>query len=229
MRAITTLSSSKKACYRRCLFNKKIMGYSFEDKMNSGGGGKILTRNESTSSNQVLTGLKSDFLNNEIWTLTFGAAFQRARVYSSEDVKEKKKEAFKQDMRSFVESLIPEYKETRMSEDRHLENIQSLSDASTKHKDILTGGRMNFGISQKMLNLYLKYIWCLGEIETPPHFPLDRRIQELVGLKPEAWTQMDSKDKYLEVVNRIRQVADARGKSLAEFELEVFERRLNTK
>jgi hypothetical protein len=206
------------------------MGYSFEDKMNSGGGGKILTRNESTSSNQILTGLKSDFLNNEIWTLTCGAAFQRAGVYSSKDVNKKKKEAFKQDMRSFVESLIPEYEETRMSEDRHLENIQSLSDASTKHNGILAGGRMNFGISQKMLNLYLKYMWCLGEIETPPHFPVDRLIQGIMKCKPiVAWTQMTKPEDYMRVIEKARSLATPEFSSIAEFELKEFERRNQTK
>jgi hypothetical protein len=199
-----------------------------QDKMNSGGAGAILTRDNNSISNQELNDLQTDFLNNEIWTLTIGAAFQHSGVYKKE-ADEKLKEPFKKDMRAFVESLIPEYKKSGMSDEKHVENIQKLSDESVKHKSILTGDRMNFGVSQKMLNLYLKYAWCLGEIETPPHFPLDRRIQELVGLKPESWTQMDSSDSYLRIVEHIKVLAKEDGKSLAAFELKVFERRLKTK
>jgi hypothetical protein len=62
-------------------------------------------------------------------------------------------------------------------------------------------GKINFGIAQKMLNLYLKYMWSLGNIQEPPHFPVDRIIQiKLIRtsqttrdypIKIEAWTQFD--------------------------------------
>jgi hypothetical protein len=36
------------------------------------------------------------------------------------------------------------------------------------------------GTAQKALNLYLKYLWCLGEIKTPPHCPFDRGIIQML-------------------------------------------------
>lgn len=47
-----------------------------------------------------------------------------------------------------------------ISDEAHLKNIQSVSDFSNEYGDILTIGKLNFGVSQKLLNLYLKYLWC---------------------------------------------------------------------
>lgn len=82
------------------------------------------------------------------------------------------------------------------------------------------------GVSQKLLNLLLKYHWCLGEIAMPPHCPLDRIIQQK-GLKSKNlvnWTTMNDIDEYLHIMHKIRQAADAKGQSIAEWELEVFQR-----
>ena len=98
---------------------------------------------------------------------------------------------------------------------------------------------MNFGISQKMLNLYLKYQWCKGAIVEPPHFPVDRIIQEelnkvarknkLKAKKIEPWTQFKDENHYLKVVNHARSLSiiddDINGLSPANIELTLFQRR----
>lgn len=38
--------------------------------------------------------------------------------------------------------------------------------------------KMSFGIAQIIVNMYLKFQWCLGETYSPPHFPLTDDIQE---------------------------------------------------
>lgn len=40
----------------------------------------------------------------------------------------------------------------------------------------LRGGKLKFGRAQKILNGYLKYLWCAGRINTPPHCPFDDRV-----------------------------------------------------
>ena len=98
---------------------------------------------------------------------------------------------------------------------------------------------MNFGISQKMLNLYLKYQWCLGNIKEPPHFPVDRIIQEklnqvaknnnLPKIVIEAWTLFENETKYLHIIRFAEQVKNTATSlkqfSLPELELHLFDRR----
>jgi len=183
--------------------------------------------------------MKDQFLNNELWTLTIGAAFQRAYLYL-DNVSEEEKKKFKEATRNFIEStILPYYKEGKVSENNHVKYIHELSDFSASFNTIFTQGRMNFGISQKMLNLYLKYQWCKGDIAEPPHFPVDRIIQEelnkvarknkLKAKKIEPWTQFENETKYLEVINFAKEMR-AKDSSLMklrlpEIELYLFERK----
>ena len=87
-----------------------------------------------------------------------------------------------------------------------------------------------------MLNLYLKYQWCLGNIKEPPHFPVDRIIQQKLNgwarakgipqLELMHWTRFTDEKHYLEVINLARSIAklDSSSKMLtpAQLELELF-------
>lgn len=66
----------------------------------------------------------------------------------------------------------------------HIGHITELRDAVTEvHGGIIAGGRLTFGRAQKLLNMYLKYMWCAQKIsETPPHCPFDDIIINKVGL-----------------------------------------------
>jgi hypothetical protein len=85
----------------------------------------------------------------------------------------------------------------------------------------LKNGRFRIGIAQKALNLYLKYLWCVGLIPMPPHCPFDSSI---IGHLPECmnfnWTAIDSIDDYQKLVNSARKKAD--DKPIAEWELELW-------
>ena len=51
--------------------------------------------------------------------------------------------------------------------------IQKFQEAvESTHGDKLEDG-MTFGRAQKFVNLYLKFMWCAGEIFVPPHCPFD--------------------------------------------------------
>jgi len=171
--------------------------------------------------------IKDSFINNEVWTLTFGAAFQRANIYTIL-ANDKNKKVFKLETQSFVErDILPLYRASLMKGDAdHLENIQKISDYTEKFDGILNNGRLNFGVSQKILNLLLKYKWCIDDYPEPPHFPLDRRIQEILNLNPIiSWTQITTSEEYMKIINKVRALKN--DKTLAQFELEKFERRRN--
>lgn len=168
--------------------------------------------------------MKNTFIQNEIWTLTFGAAFQRANIYES-NAPEIEKVYFKQKMRGTVENVIFHDYQKPVEDNRHIENIFRLSEFSKNFAPILRNGQINFGVSQKILNLYLKYQWCLGFIPEPPHFPVDRRIQEILRLSPVlSWTQMKDEKDYIRIVNQVRDKVNE-NESIAAYELMTFSRR----
>ena len=57
--------------------------------------------------------------------------------------------------------------------EEHIKNIQKLIDcanggcADFLRKGKLGKGTLRFGVAAKMLNLWLKYLWCVGKIPTP--------------------------------------------------------------
>jgi hypothetical protein len=173
--------------------------------------------------------MKKEFIESEIWMLTVGASFQHANVYKPNvklDAIEKK--YFKNMLHGFIKNLVESRYSKIVNDEDHIQNIRSVSEFSKNDATILTNGKLNFGVSQKMLNLYLKYHWCLGNIPTPPHFPVDRIIQQKLKLNPIAWTQMDG-EKGIQDYRRIIAVAKEKlnqdeCKNVAELELMLFER-----
>lgn len=172
--------------------------------------------------------MKRKFIQDELWTLTIGAAFQRSRVYDglpdSFD-----KQGYKKALRIFIETEIQPIYKNKMLDEPHIKTIKRICDFSKEHNV-----NMNFGVSQKLLNLHLKYQWCLGEkTPEPPHFPVDRIIQQKLGIKkPFAWTRMENETEYLKVINIARDILketvhqDCQN-SLARLELKLFNRRNN--
>ena len=116
------------------------------------------------------------FLISEFWILSWGASVQRAMLYKETATKDGRA-TFRKSIIQFVEEeLLPNYK-SRISEEDHLSNIESLSDYGTKlGQKILCNDGYKIGVAQKLLNLQLKYLWCFGIVTEPPHCPIDRVI-----------------------------------------------------
>lgn len=173
--------------------------------------------------------MKNTFINSEIWSLTIGGAFQRANVYKP-NVLEKDKKDFKFMLKGYIDNtIVDRYKKGNVSDSHHIENIERLQEYTSNFDKLLTNGQFNFGVSQKLLNLYLKYLWCLDLIPEPPHFPVDRIIQQKLKFKPIiAWTKIETSEEYMSIVNFARtkiNSKDAFYTSLATIELNLFSRR----
>ncbi|RAJ17824.1 hypothetical protein [Olleya aquimaris] len=173
--------------------------------------------------------MRNKFINSEIWSLTIGGAFQRANVYKP-NVLEKDKKDFKFKLKGYIDNtIVPGYKSSNISDDVHIENIKSVQQYTSNFGKLLTNGQFNFGVSQKLLNLYLKYLWCLKVIPEPPHFPVDRVIQQKLKLKPIiAWTKIETPEDYMSIVNFARTKINPKDESytsLATIELSLFSRR----
>ena len=181
--------------------------------------------------------MKSKFIINELWILSIAGAFQRANIYAPNSLRASKK-AFKADLKIYLEQLIKAQYYSEVNELTHINNILVLTEYSKKFDSLLKNGQLNFGVSQKILNLFLKYIWCLKLIPMPPHFPVDRLIQVALNKKAKenkfksrmivAWTQLDDKSEYTNIINFAKKIKNADKKytamSLAEMELALFKR-----
>lgn len=172
--------------------------------------------------------MKEQFIENLVWSNTVGAAFQRATVYKSKDLDINLKNAFKGDLHQHIKALSETDYLVKVDDGKHIENIKAISEFTAKnHGKILTENKLNFGVSQKLLNLYLKYKWCLGHINVPPpHFPVDRMIQGLLKVdKIDAWTKMGDEKSYIKVIEHAEKYRVANGyNSLAELELDLYNR-----
>lgn len=171
--------------------------------------------------------MKQQFIQDEVWTLVIGGAFQRANIYK-DAVSETDKKHFKNKLKGYVDNLAEAYKNNSITETIHIENIEAFSDFTTSFKSILRLGKLNFGVSQKLVNLYLKYQWCLGNIKEPPHFPVDRIIQQKLKCNPIiSWTKIEQQKEYILIINKAKQKLGKDHKTLAQLELALFNRRSN--
>jgi hypothetical protein len=161
--------------------------------------------------------LQDKFIDEEIWILTFGGAFQRAEIYKKDDLKETERERirtkFREDIKNYIrQEVAPQYENT-IDDNKHIQNILNFTEWSKKFVSILNGG-------------YLKYLWSLNIIQTPPHCPFDRIIITKLGytILP-SWTKQDNIELYKEFVQKAKQKAEVEKLSIAEWELKVFQRR----
>jgi hypothetical protein len=137
------------------------------------------------------------FLSDEFFSMTLMAVARHGNLYrkgSSEPLRD----AFRRSLHSWLERVAEQYR-APVSEDTHLTQIKTLADEmSSGHADALYGGRFRIGSTQKALNLYLKYMWCLGRIPAPPHCPFDSVVlSQLPGCQNKRWTQLGSTPKLL--------------------------------
>jgi len=170
--------------------------------------------------------MKNKFIENELWYLSISGAFQRNPVYAKniDDKSGKKKEAFKVKLRANVIEIIKRY-EAFVSDEDHVGNILEI--IAFNKDEILTNGKLTFGTAQKLLNLYLKYIWCTDRLaHIPPHCPVDSVIlKKSKKYKSRRWTQLDCKDDYMLCITDLREQASYNNLHLAEWELAVFNNR----
>ncbi len=163
------------------------------------------------------------FLKDELWMLSFGGSFQRNRVYN-EGVGEKEREDFRKGLRIYIEDVIhPPYKK-QVGDKFHGANIISIIDYSRGFSKLLSNGELNVGTVQKILNLSLKYYWCLGWLPEPPHFPIDSRIQKCLPFKSRKyWTGINNLSEYQTIITCAKGLLKE-GESLAMWELTNFKR-----
>jgi len=183
---------------------------------------------------------KESFLNYEIWMLTTNGGLARSGVYCNKPIPtEESRKQFRDFLHRTIKSLcLTEYSDARVDDAIHCDNIVALKstiESNFADTQVLANDEIAIGVVQKLLNLYLKYKWCLGQIPSPPHCPIDRIILNIVNGDLEApakmktipaWTKIKTIDEYKKLISLIRKVADQKQyPSIAEYELKEFQRR----
>jgi hypothetical protein len=151
-----------------------------------------------------------------VWSIN--AALQRNKVYKSEEHYDQREELRKQWATLLSkEAQAYESPEQPISDEQHCSAIARIADTlSAQFGEILAGGRLRFGTSQKALNLFLKYLWALNAIQMPPHCPIDSVVLERAGIDG-SWTRCDSAEEYMSWINEIRKRL-----TLTEWEIDVW-------
>jgi hypothetical protein len=111
---------------------------------------------------------KLQFVTNELWIMAWAGSVQRAKLYKENtDSSSKDVSTFRENVIKFItDNLIPQYS-AGCTEEQHYENIQRLINyANGVDPGILKNEGYKYGVAQKLLNLALKYYWCLGLIMT---------------------------------------------------------------
>lgn len=171
---------------------------------------------------------KWEFVERELIAGSISSAFQRARVYAdAEGYTDSNRDKLREELTKKLKAVAKEYA-TGVSSDRHTDNIKTIADdltAQFKGKGLLRDDRFRIGIAQKALNLYLKWLWCLGKIPTPPHCPFDWGI--IAKLRPTdaqgqqlQWTKLVSVEEYQALVNAaLKKMKGTEHKTLSDWEL----------
>jgi hypothetical protein len=168
------------------------------------------------------------FVYTEVSILAWSASVQRVSLYNPDIAyADREVEPFRTAVMGYINStLLPHYLKS-CADDVHIKNITDLSTFGTKAGAGLLGpDGYKFGVAQKLLNLLLKYLWCLGHIPEPPHCPVDRIILGRTHLKGKVnWTQLVSAGAYKDAIAAIKTAAQRERLSIAKWELREFARR----
>ena len=169
--------------------------------------------------------LHKNFIRDEVFTLSWSGAVGRSKTYKS-----KTSESIRFDIKNFVKYFInkeflKDYR-SKVDDNLHINNIELLSkEVGKKFFANLHNDRFRIGSSQKVLNLYLKYLWCLNDIVEPPHCPIDAIILNSLKKKCNlnkkkvfniSWTKLDSIDEYKNIISEARNIV---GNNLSLWEL----------
>lgn len=128
----------------------------------------------------------------------------------------------KADQRDELKKITKKYANS-IPEDNHVRNIEQLSQTiSNQHGKILRNGQLRIGTAQKLLNVYVKFLWCLGKAKEPIHCPIDRIVLKEIK-DTRKWTDLETIKEYKDVISNIR--SHIGNKSIAKWEWELWNKK----
>lgn len=153
------------------------------------------------------------FIHNIYLRNALNAAVSRGRVYTANPVLHAKIR-FRDECKQRLTALGIRYYAWEWDLPRFCQEIQNFSNTiSQSHKPVLANGRLRVGTAQKMISLYLKYLWLSGDPSKKPiGAVLDRRILQASGYpNPPDWTELDDMTTYEAIQKEISKKAASDG------------------
>jgi hypothetical protein len=154
-----------------------------------------------------------------------GASVQRSCLYKPEiEPGSADARRFRNNVIEYLSSkVLPNYG-TTIPEDQHYRNLEGLvSYGNSIGQGVLGIAGHKNGVAQKLLNLALKYYWCLDVIPEPPHCPIDRIVIDRTRHRGRSWTNINVRREYEEIIEDVRRLAG--NCSIALWELTMYRRR----
>ena len=184
-------------------------------------------RNGPVSSNVrplKMTPQQLTFLEYEFTTSSLLAAFATRRkthpVYAASATGMQKDEV-KQWVRKHLLGLGEKYKYQNLSEGEHVAEIRRIkAEVSKRFPTALHEGKLRFGVAQKLVNLYVKYLCTVGAANSAHHCPLDGIVNKVAKLGYQ-WNTSDSELEYIEAISKLKSYAG--GTSLPQWEIHAFQ------
>lgn len=117
------------------------------------------------------------------------------------------KAAFRESIRSWLRQFGGRYCAWEYDIHRYCDEIGRLKALlEQEHGGALHRQRLAFGVCQKLVGVYLKYLWLLGDASKKPAAPpLDSKVIEAAKVpgRPN-WTEIATPDQYREIVDHVR-------------------------
>jgi hypothetical protein len=145
------------------------------------------------------------FINNIFLRNSINAALLHNQVYRKGATAVEKKN-FKDACKERLNNLGIRYYAWEWDGKRYCDEISNFSvEMSRQFEKCLCEGRLRIGTSQKMISLYLKYLWLDGDSSKKPIFAVvDRQVLRLLGGSTvQSWTRIVDIDRYIDIQKRI--------------------------
>ncbi len=173
---------------------------------------------------------RESFLRDVLFSNAFAGMSQRGHLYIDAPC-EIQKAKFRQNLKNEIENYVPSLlamKRTNGVDYDHNRFIEKLSgDFSKRFSSLLKNEKLRIGSTQKIVNLYLKLLWCANLAPEPPHCPMDGVVIRDLLKRNDLWTELDDICEYKELIQLCREAAN--NKTIAGWELVEYARVQNEK
>lgn len=158
---------------------------------------------------------------------SINAAINTRTTFFNLDVSRELKDLFRMVLASKLDKFSKKYykEQTKQIFLRDVQKLQNeINDRFRESNLFFYDNGFTIGNSQKVLSVYLKYLWCLDIIPMPPVCPLDR-VMLTISQAPynkRSWGKINSIDEYLEKYSYLEIAAKKRKLPPPVFELLSF-------
>jgi hypothetical protein len=148
------------------------------------------------------------------------AAVQRNKIYTTKDYSLRAE--IRKQWATELKNIAERVKAESMDEQAYLNQVLDLKKIlNSRFSDV----DFRISHSQKSISVYLKHLWCLGDLNTPPQCPVDRIILTKIGVNYDdrKWGYVDSIEEHMRKYELIKEFAQSKGfDSTSEWELIAF-------